>query len=142
MAGIRSKNTKPEWVIRRGLHARGFRYRLHVSLLPGHPDLVFTSRKAVLFINGCFWHGHECRNFRWPVQRAEFWRNKIEANRHRDSVQLIALSELGWRTATIWECAVKVSASTGLERLFDSITTWLDGNQPHFEISGESDEFC
>ena len=80
MAGIKGKNTKPELVIRSALHRRGFRFRLHRKDLPGKPDLVFTRRNAVIFVHGCFWHGHDCHLFRWPKNREDFWREKIGKN--------------------------------------------------------------
>ena len=105
MAGIRSKNTKPELVIRSVLHRRGFRFRLYRRDLPGKPDLVFPKHRAVILIHGCFWHGHGCHLFRWPKTREDFWREKIGSNMERDRRQFYALRDAGWRVATIWECA-------------------------------------
>ena len=85
MAGIRGKDTKPETSVRNALHRRGYRYRLHNPKLPGKPDLAFTSRKAVIMVHGCFWHGHGCNLFKWPSTREQFWRKKINRNRDRDS---------------------------------------------------------
>jgi DNA mismatch endonuclease (patch repair protein) len=107
MAGIRSTNTRPEMVLRRGLHALGFRYRLHDRLLPGRPDLVFPRYRAVIFANGCFWHGHGCHLFKWPKSREQFWREKIGGNIARDRLVRTKLQNLGWRVADVWECAVK-----------------------------------
>ena len=97
MAGIRGKNTKPEMIIRRGLHARGFRYLLHDKRLPGKPDLVLPKHRAVIFVNGCFWHGHDCPLFKWPKTRKGFWRTKIARNRENDESAVIALRRSGWR---------------------------------------------
>lgn len=106
MAKVKRSNTKPEMVVRRLLHARGWRYRLHVKGMPGTPDLVFPSRKAVLFVNGCFWHGHTCRLGRLPSSRPEFWVPKIRANRERDGRKIGQLTSEGWRVLTIWQCSL------------------------------------
>jgi DNA mismatch endonuclease (patch repair protein) len=106
MAKVKRSNTKPEMVVRRLLHARGWRYRLHVKGMPGTPDLVFPSRKAVLFVNGCFWHGHACRLGRLPSSRPEFWVPKIQANRERDGRKISQLTSEGWRVLTIWQCSL------------------------------------
>ncbi len=98
MAAIRGKDTRPEMIIRRGLHARGFRFRLHAAGLPGKPDLVFPKYRAVVLVNGCFWHGHECSMFRWPSSRQEFWKEKITGNKRRDLANLEGLADAGWRT--------------------------------------------
>jgi DNA mismatch endonuclease (patch repair protein) len=104
MSGIRGKDTWPEMMVRRLLHAQGFRYRLHRKDLPGKPDIVLPKYKAAIFVNGCFWHGHECSLFKWPASNAEFWENKIKANRRRDASAIEALEALGWRCLTVWEC--------------------------------------
>ncbi|MGD9709926.1 MAG: very short patch repair endonuclease [Halothiobacillaceae bacterium] len=109
MSGIRGKDTKPELVVRKFLHAQGLRYRLHVKELPGQPDLVFPKYKAVVFVHGCFWHGHNCRLFKVPATRTEFWLDKIHGNIERDKKVVDRLIELGWRVATVWECAIKGS---------------------------------
>ena len=101
MAAIRGADTKPELIIRRGLHARGFRYSLHNRKLPGRPDLVLPKYRAVIFINGCFWHGHGCPLFKWPKSREDFWREKINGNVERDGKNLQRLSAAGWRIATV-----------------------------------------
>ncbi|MGF9562953.1 very short patch repair endonuclease [Neorhizobium sp. BT27B] len=110
MARIKGKNTKPEMVVRRLVHALGYRYRLHRKDLPGKPDLVFESRKAVIFVHGCFWHQHadpQCRNSVLPKTRVEFWRAKLERNVERDAENLRALERLGYRVLVIWECGIK-----------------------------------
>ena len=107
MSRIRGRDTAPELLIRRALHARGFRYRLHGRKLPGKPDLVFPKFRAVIFVHGCFWHGHDCHLFRWPATRREFWEEKIIRNQERDSCAVSALRESGWRVLNIWECALK-----------------------------------
>jgi DNA mismatch endonuclease (patch repair protein) len=107
MSRIRGRDTKPEMLIRHGLHARGFRYRLQDRKLPGRPDLVFPRYHAVVFVHGCFWHGHDCPMFKLPATRQEFWINKITSNRARDARTTAALLELGWRIATVWECSIR-----------------------------------
>lgn len=107
MSRIKGRDTAPEMIIRRALHARGFRYRLHDNRLPGRPDLVFPKHHAAIFIHGCFWHGHDCHLFKWPATRREFWREKIGRNRLRDEKAERELRALGWRTLVIWECQMK-----------------------------------
>jgi DNA mismatch endonuclease, patch repair protein len=108
MGLVRSKDTKPEWVVRRLVHGLGFRYRLHVRSLPGNPDLVFPKRGKIIFVHGCFWHRHgTCKFTRWPKSRMEFWRPKLEANHERDQVHQRALRKLGWKVLIIWECQLK-----------------------------------
>jgi DNA mismatch endonuclease, patch repair protein len=108
MQAVKSKDTKPEWIVRRLLHAAGYRYRLHVSSLPGKPDMVFPGRRAVIFIHGCFWHGHDCkRGARMPATNAEYWSAKISRNRERDRKHLDALRADGWKVLTVWECEIK-----------------------------------
>jgi DNA mismatch endonuclease (patch repair protein) len=110
MALVRSRNTKPEMVVRRLVHKMGYRYRLHGKDLPGCPDLVFPRLHKVLFVHGCFWHRHpnpECKLARMPKSRLDFWRPKLEENRHRDRVQQEALLDMGWRFLVIWECELR-----------------------------------
>ncbi len=105
MSRVRSKDTKPEMLVRRLVHGMGFRYRLHVGSLPGKPDMVFRSRRAVIFVHGCFWHRHPgCKLARLPKSRRGFWRRKLEENRERDLRNEAKLRELGWRVLVIWEC--------------------------------------
>lgn len=136
MAGIRGKDTRPEMILRRGLHARGFRYRLHVRRLPGSPDLVFTRRRAVIFIHGCFWHGHGCHLFRLPATRREFWESKIEGNRARDKATEAALRADGWRVLTIWECALKGRERLPVDEVLDRAADWLANGPTEETISG------
>ena len=107
MSRIRGKDTKPELALRRGLHALGFRFRLHRKDLPGRPDLVFPSRRAVIFVHGCFWHGHGCPMCKMPATRPEFWRAKIDGNHERDLKAVRALTAAGWRVLMVWECALR-----------------------------------
>lgn len=113
MSRIRGRDTRPEMVIRRGLHSLGFRYRLQERTLPGRPDLAFPRYRAVIFVHGCFWHGHDCPLFKLPATRREFWKEKIAANRARDERAEIALLELDWRVATVWECSLKGPTKVG-----------------------------
>ena len=138
MAGIRGKDTQPELAIRRGLHARGFRFRLHDSRLPGKPDLVFPVRRAVIFVHGCFWHCHQCHLFRWPSTRIDFWRAKILRNREKDLETRAALEAGGWRHLVIWECALKGRGRRPVETILSSATAWLLSSKRKAEISGHS----
>lgn len=123
MALIRSGDTKPEMLVRRLLHGMGYRYRLHRRNLPGTPDLVFTSRRAVVFVHGCFWHRHAgCPLARLPKSRMDFWRPKLEGNRERDVRNVAALESEGWRVLTVWECELK-----DMDRLASKLRRFLDG---------------
>lgn len=117
MSGIRGKDTKPELRVRRFLHAIGFRFRLHDKRLPGCPDLVLPKWKTVVFVHGCFWHMHDCRYFKLPGTRTEFWRDKLAGNRARDEVTRRQLEVLGWRVLVIYECALRDDPKTALEAL-------------------------
>ncbi|WP_020187906.1 very short patch repair endonuclease [Methylopila sp. 73B] len=108
MRAVKSRDTKPEMLVRRAAHALGYRFRLHRKDLPGSPDLVFPARKKVIFVHGCFWHGHECaRGARTPKTNTDYWRAKIARNVARDARARSALDALGWETLTIWECELK-----------------------------------
>ncbi|MGN0313337.1 MAG: very short patch repair endonuclease [Fusicatenibacter sp.] len=110
MSRIRSKNTKPEELVRKFLFSQGFRYRKNDARLPGKPDIVLPKYKTVIFVNGCFWHGHEgCRYFVWPKNNAEFWKEKITGNIQRDKHNHQLLANQGWRVIEIWECQLKRS---------------------------------
>lgn len=107
MRAVKSKDTAPEMTVRRITHAMGYRYRLHSKKLPGKPDLVFPSRRKVIFVNGCFWHGHACiRGARTPKTNRDYWLPKIARNKARDKVSIKALSEAQWSALTIWECEI------------------------------------
>lgn len=146
MSMIRGRDTRPELLIRRGLHARGYRYRLHDKGLPGRPDMVFSKRRAVLFVHGCFWHGHDCPLFRMPATRTDFWATKIATNRSRDAKVRSALSGAGWRVLTVWECSLRGVDRWPQEQILDICEVFLKGaistgeianrNKSTFQIDG------
>ncbi len=118
MSGIRGKNTRPEMTVRSFLHRNGLRFRLHGRELPGKPDVVLPRWNVVVFVHGCFWHGHiGCRYFKLPKTREEFWRTKIDGNSQRDALAVDRLREAGWRIAIIWECALRDDPARALEEL-------------------------
>jgi DNA mismatch endonuclease (patch repair protein) len=125
MSRIKNKDTKPEILIRQFLHKNGFRYRLHVKNLPGKPDIVLPKYKVIIFINGCFWHGHnDCKYYKIPKTRTEWWLNKINTNINNDIKAVNGLIELGWKIITIWECELKLKSNFALrsEELLKEIT--------------------
>lgn len=136
MAAIKGKNTKPELLIRRALHQEGFRFRLHRKNLAGRPDLVLSKHNAVIFINGCFWHGHECPMFHWPSTRPEFWREKISKTRVRDQENLSILQDMGLRTAIVWECALTGRLRLNLQDTVSMLSQWLCSDSNTLEIRG------
>ena len=121
MARVRSRDTRPELLIRRELHRLGYRYRLHRSNLPGRPDLTFPSRRKVLFVNGCFWHMHPgCSRARIPQSNRDFWTAKLERNRLRDARSIEALQHSGWESLTVWECELR-----NLDSVINRIVSFL-----------------
>lgn len=138
MSGIRGKNTRPEKTVRSGLFSAGFRFRLHRRDLPGKPDLVLAKWKAVVFINGCFWHAHKnCRFFRVPANRRAFWQQKLETNRSRDARATSALAEAGWNVITVWECALRADSVATLKHLQDVIESRVAGGISEIRESGD-----
>jgi DNA mismatch endonuclease (patch repair protein) len=128
MAKIRSQDTKPELVVRKMAHALGYRFRLHRKDLPGRPDLVFASRRAVIFVHGCFWHQHpedSCKDARLPKTRLDYWLPKLARNTERDGTSNAALAAAGWRVLTIWDCETR-----DLAALAERIQTFLGPNPP------------
>lgn len=126
MARIKSKDTSPELTVRKGLFARGLRYRLHANQLPGRPDLVFPRYRAIIQVHGCFWHGHEpCKLFRPPLSNQTYWTPKIARNRANDERALSRLHELGWRVHVVWECQIKRQSVDKLQALFDELEAWV-----------------
>ncbi len=128
MSHIRSKNTKPEILVRKELFSRGFRYRINVSGLPGKPDIVLPKYRTVIFVNGCFWHGHSgCRYFVLPKTNPTFWEQKIRSNQQRDTDDKVILESMGWQVLTIWECQLKKDC---IERTVSDIVLHLQKAQP------------
>lgn len=138
MAGIRGRDTKPEILIRKALHARGLRYRLHARDVPGRPDMLFPRHRAAAFVHGCFWHGHNCPLFRLPGTRTEFWRGKIEANRARDAAVAAELDAAGWRRVTVWECALRGRGRIDPVALIDRLEGWIRSAAPVLELRGNA----
>lgn len=138
MAGIRGTNTKPEMLLRKGLHALGFRFRLHDRALPGKPDIVLPRYRAVIFAHGCFWHGHDCHLFKWPSTRPEFWQTKIARNREVDARSETALAGAGWRQAIVWECALKGRTRLPIDDVLAQCAEWLRSGEPQLEIRGRT----
>lgn len=136
MSGIKGKNTKPELLIRRGLHKMGFRYSLHSKGLPGKPDLVFRKYRAVMFIHGCFWHRHHCHLFKMPSTRREFWETKLNRNCEIDARTILSLRESGWRLCIIWECAIKGKHRRPLDEVLRLCSKWLCSKKDFIEITG------
>jgi DNA mismatch endonuclease (patch repair protein) len=115
MAAVKGKNTAPELIVRRLAFRMGYRYRLHKKGLPGRPDLVFPVRHKVIFVHGCFWHGHGCQKGQLPKSRLDYWGPKIAANRERDARQLDELQRLGWKTLTLWQCELNDAAQLAIK---------------------------
>lgn len=137
MSGIRGRDSKPELTVRRQLHGLGYRFRLHYPGLPGKPDLVFPRYRAVLFVHGCFWHGHDCHLFKWPGSRVDFWRAKIEGNVRRDAKVLGQLFGLGWRAGIVWECALKGRTALDPAEVGMWCSGWLVGGEPQLVVRGQ-----
>lgn len=136
MSGIKGKDTKPEVAIRSGLHRHGFRFKKNVRTLPGKPDIVLPKFNAVVLVNGCFWHGHDCHLFKWPSTRQQFWREKIVSNQKRDMRNLEELQNLGWKTLIVWECAIKGTKRYKIADLIAVISNWIQFDSQSAEITG------
>jgi DNA mismatch endonuclease, patch repair protein len=121
MAAVKSKDTGPELAIRRALHRRGYRYALHPSDLPGKPDLVFRSRQKIVFVHGCFWHGHRCKKGRLPKTKKDFWNSKVDNNKARDIRVVRLLRRGGWSVLTVWQCQTR-----DMKMLVDKIARFLE----------------
>lgn len=143
MAAIGSKDSEGELLIRRGLHALGWRYRLGWNyrpdgrLLPGKPDLVFPGRRALIFVNGCYWHGHACHLFKWPKTEAPFWREKIGKNIARDARVRELLEAGGWRIAEVWECVLKGRERRPVSEVLAAIDEFLSGDIERLVIGAD-----
>ena len=136
MSGIRSKDTLQEVRLRKALHAVGFRFRLHRRDLPGTPDITLPKYRAVVFMHGCFWHGHDCHLFKWPSTRPQFWSEKIEANKQRDLKARLGLLDMGWRRLVIWECALKGKRKLDFDDVVTNALAWLISDIDEHEITG------
>lgn len=133
MAGIKGKDTKPELALRRALHMRGFRFRLHSKKVQGRPDLVLAKHRVVVFVHGCFWHRHkDCRYTTTPATRPEFWNAKFKANVARDSAVRASLMDGGWRVVTVWECALRRPQM--VEEVVALFESWLNNGSRSLEI--------
>lgn len=134
MSKVKGKDTKPEMKVRKYLHGKGYRYRLHQKDLPGSPDLVFKKYNATFFINGCFWHGHEnCKYAKLPKSRRGFWENKINKNKERDARKINDLLNNDWRVLVIWSCSLK--KKNRLEKTLKLVEKWLINGNNYKEIS-------
>lgn len=134
MSGIKGKNTKPEMVVRQGLHRAGYRFRLHARGLPGKPDLILPKWRAAIFVHGCFWHRHPgCRFATTPATRPDFWSEKFRQNVLRDQRNQAALRDQGWRVATVWECDLRLGTE-----IVDKLAVWLRESSPtdSFDATG------
>jgi len=136
MSGIRSRDTRPELIVRKGLHATGLRYQLHSRDLAGRPDLVFRSRRAAIFVHGCFWHGHDCHLFKVPGTRRDWWTAKIDRNRTRDAQAFEQLEADGWRVLTIWECSLRGKFALGSAEVVRQAAEWVRHGTRSTEVSG------
>jgi len=145
MAAVRSKDTRPEMIVRHWLWWHGFRYRLNDPRLPGHPDLVLRKYRTCVFVNGCFWHGHdECKYFRLPQTNVEFWRKKISRNKERDKEEQKKLAKMGWHCITVWECQLKEpQREQTLESLaFTLNRIFLDDHSKRYEPAEEEPQMA
>ena len=139
MAGIKSKDTKPELQIRSALHRRGYRYTLHNKKLFGKPDLCLKKYKVAIFINGCFWHAHnDCHLFRLPKSKVEFWEQKLTKNKLRDKENIESLGNDGWRILLLWECALKGKQRLDFESLIETASKWIESDSTWLEIRGNT----
>lgn len=134
MSKIRGKNTKPEKYVRSSLHSVGFRFRLHRKDLPGKPDIVLPKHNAAIFVNGCFWHGHDCSLFKWPKTRHEFWKEKITTNVVRDQRNQTELMKMGWRVCVVWECSFRSKTESEQHLAIYHLVNWLKSDSTFYEI--------
>jgi DNA mismatch endonuclease, patch repair protein len=131
MASIKGRDTKPETILRKALHRRGLRYRLHASELPGRPDIVLPRHRAAVLVHGCFWHRHGCRLTSTPASNSDFWQAKFASTVERDARQMRQLVELGWRVATVWECALR---HDGPDVVANTVAEWLASTATSIDI--------
>lgn len=141
MSHIRGRDTKPELLVRRFLWRHGFRYRLYDKRLPGRPDIIMRKWRTVIFVNGCFWHGHDCDKFRLPKTNSEFWQNKVDTNRRRDQLNIQRLGLMGFRVITIWECELtKARREQTLDSLLYTLSEIVlqDSGAPAYQTPEET----
>ena len=138
MGRIRSIDTKPELLVRKYLHSNGFRYRLHSHILPGKPDIVLSKYKAIIQVNGCFWHNHGCKYMRIPLSNSLYWETKLKRNSDRDDYNNNLLMELGWRVLIVWECAIKYASKDGLKKALEEIESWIKSDAEYGCIDATS----
>ena len=136
MSGIRSRNTRIEIVVRKGLFALGYRYRMDVRSLPGRPDIVLPRWNVAVLVHGCFWHAHDCGLYRIPATRQDFWREKLEGNAQRDRRNEATLKNAGWRIAIVWECALRGRGASALSEVVNSLHEWIRGREQMIELRG------
>lgn len=134
MSKIKGKNTKPEKIVRSVLHASGFRFRLHRRDLPGKPDIVLSKHRAAIYVNGCFWHGHDCSLFKWPKTRKDFWKHKITATMLRDKRNYEELINLRWRVCIVWECSIRSRSFQEQQLTMKKLFKWLCTDNTFTEI--------
>lgn len=134
MSRVTSANTRPEMMLRSALHARGHRFRLHRKTLPGAPDIVLPRHRVAIFVNGCFWHGHDCDLFKQPATRREFWSAKLDRTRERDLEAGDQLRATGWRVATVWECALRGRGRMTAAEVVNRLELWLAGAQETLDV--------
>ena len=140
MSSIKSKDTKPEVMLRKALFNKGFRYALHPKAIEGKPDIYLKKYNAIIFFNGCFWHGHSCKAGALPKTRAEFWKNKIESNKCRDARVTNNLKNNGFRILTVWGCSFKGKGKERFDGIVNKITEWINSDNYINEISGNDFE--
>ncbi|MBI4666957.1 MAG: DNA mismatch endonuclease Vsr [Nitrospinae bacterium] len=136
MSRIKGKDTKPEILIRKALFKQGVRFRIQGKSLPGKPDLVLKKYSTVIFVHGCFWHGHDCSHFRMPSSNRVFWKKKIQGNKRNDMQHLATLRENGWRVLWIWECSIRRADSDAAEKVAHKAVKWLLTKSAFKEIKG------
>jgi DNA mismatch endonuclease (patch repair protein) len=136
MSAVKSANSKAEMTLRRMLHGQGFRFRLHDAALPGTPDLALPARKAIIFMHGCFWHGHQCKARRRPATHRDYWTKKILRNRQRDRATARLLLSMGWRVAVVWECALAGPRRLPEGTLARRLAAWLRGKRRELDLGG------
>lgn len=136
MSGIRSKDTKPEILIRKALFAKGFRYRVNDRRYPGTPDIVLPKYRAIIFVHGCFWHVHKCRFFKWPDSNRAFWKEKLRKNADRDRRHQQKLHEDSWRICVIWECEIKDKKYSNVGAIANRLAIWLENGTGDMMLKG------